>query len=343
MRLEHTVETLRLATPLRISRGAMSERDAVRLTLSDDRGHGRGEVVTSPRLGVDAESVARALTRVADWMGADDAVALRARLPELRAALPEALPMVAAVDCAVHDYLATVAGVPLCDLLGLPRWDHVPTAYTVGLGTVEEAAASAARVTTTGFTVLKVKVGVPDPAADIARVRAVRAAAPAAALLLDPNGAWDAPTAIEVLAALTDCAPAALEQPVPARDLDGLARVAAALAVPVIADEAAARVADLSALPPGIAGVNVKLAECGGLDAALAMIEWAAAARVGVMLGCLVGSSLSIAPAAHLTGIARWVDLDGHLLLADDPWHGLGGADGTLRRPAGPGLGVTRR
>src|SRR5690606_7431208 len=118
---------------------------------------------------------------------------------------------------------------------------------------------------------------------------------------------------------------------------------ATAVTVPVVADEDAASVEDLAALPAAVAGINIKLAECGGLHAAATMIGWARHAGVGVMLGCQASTSLGIAPAAHLSGTARWVDLDGHLLIADDPWLGLAGARGVLRRPAGAGIGLTHR
>lgn len=111
--------------------------------------------------------------------------------------------------------------------------------------------------------------------------------------------------------------------------------------MPVVADEDAATVSDVRRLAGAVAGVNIKLAKCGGITAAREIIDVATGYDMDVMLGCLVTSSLGIAPAVHLTGRARWVDLDGHLLLADDPWTGLGGHDGTLRLAGTPGLGVT--
>ncbi|MEU1431700.1 enolase C-terminal domain-like protein [Nocardia sp. NPDC005746] len=341
MRLDSRVSRLRLAEPLRISRAAMSERDAVWVRLSHNGIHGSGEVVTSPRLGLDVPAIERALAVAVEWMGDDPHPGrLSKRLPELRIRLRNALPVAAAVDSAVHDWLAVAAGVPLCELLGMPAWDRVPTAYTIGIVPAPDAGRTAARLVRAGFTTIKVKLGAADPADDIARVAAIRAAAPAAALLLDPNGAWDTDTAVAVLGRLAEFGIAAVEQPVPAGAPDELALVAKSVPIPVIADEDAGTRADLDALPGGIGGINIKLAECGGLDAALSMIDWAGRRGVAVMLGCQASTSLSIAAAAHLSGAARWVDLDGHLLITGDPWQGLGGADGLLLRPAGPGLGV---
>ncbi|WP_216907560.1 enolase C-terminal domain-like protein [Nocardia noduli] len=341
MRLDWHSIRIDLKEPLRISRATMSTRDAVWVTVSEGDIRGRGEVVTSPRLGITLETIDHALRRAAQWLAAErDPRHLRVRLPELRAELRDALPVVAAVDAAVHEFLAIRAGQPLDAYLGMPHWDSVPTAYTLGIVPVDIAARHARDLVSAGFTVLKLKLGSADPAEDTARVRAVRAAAPNARLLLDPNGAWDVETAVTVLCDLADAGISAVEQPVPAGRLDALDAVASAVPMPVIADEDAGTVEQLAALPALVAGINIKLAECGGLHAAAAMIDWARTARVDVMLGCQASTSLSIAPAAHLSGAARWVDLDGHLLIADDPWRGLSGSDGVLRRPPGLGLGI---
>ncbi|PSL53563.1 L-alanine-DL-glutamate epimerase-like enolase superfamily enzyme [Saccharothrix carnea] len=333
MRLDWTVYGLELRTPLRISRSVMARRDAVRVVVGWDGVRGHGEVVSSRYYGLDVARITGLLRDLAPVVGSSDSP------DELRARLPELPPgVLAAVDAALHDLVALRAGVPVHAAVGVPQWTDVPTAYTIGIGSPAEAAAQAAGLVARGFTVLKVKVGSED---DVARVAAVRAAAPDARLILDPNGGWTAEETVRVVERLTGVD--AVEQPLPPGRWDDLAWLRERCPVPLIADEDAAAVADVRALAGLVDGVNVKLAKCGGITAALEIIDVARACGLDVMLGCLVASSLGIAPAVHLTGHARWVDLDGHLLVADDPWTGIGGEDGTLRLAGAPGLGVVAR
>lgn len=338
MRLTHETVTLRLAEPFRISRSVTTAREAVVVTLHDDGWCGSGEVVTSVRRALDAERITTTLDALdGRFDRVDDLVA------GLWALLAEGVPtgVVDALDAAALDLVGRRDGRPAHALLDAPAWSGVATAATIGLVDAETALARADALVGRGVDLLKVKAGSPDPGDDLARVAAVRAAAPGARLLVDPNGGWSPTVAVELLEGLAGLLVEAVEQPTPPGRPADLGWVAARVPMPVIADEDAATAADLDALPAGLA-VNVKLPECGGARAAAAMIARARAEGRDVMLGCLAASSLGLAPAAALSGLARWVDLDGHLLLADDPWTGLGGHDGHLA-PAGPvGLGVRR-
>ncbi|WP_447006797.1 dipeptide epimerase [Saccharothrix isguenensis] len=328
MKLDWTVYGLELRSPLRISRSVMARRDAVRVVIECDGVRGHGEVVTSLFYGLDVERITGLLRDLAP------VVAACADPAELT--LPVLPPgVLAAVDSALHDLKALRRGVPVHELIGVPHWTDVPTACTIGIGDPATAATQAAHLATRGFSVLKVKVGSEH---DVATVDAVRTAAPDARLILDPNGGWTAEQAVRVVDQLTGID--ALEQPIAPGRWDDLAWLRERCPVPLIADEDAATAADVRALAGLVDGVNVKLAKCGGITAAREIIDVARASGLDVMLGCLVASSLGIAPAVHLTGHARWVDLDGHLLLADDPWTGIGGEDGTLRLSGAPGLGV---
>ncbi|MFE9632749.1 enolase C-terminal domain-like protein [Streptomyces sp. NPDC006463] len=345
MRLTWHTASLELAEPLRISRSVMARRDAVWVCLGHDGLHGWGEAVSSVYLGLPTEDILRhlsalrpAVERLPDpetaWAELTPAGALGAELPA---------GVLAAVEAAVLDLRGKRAGQPAHQLLSRSQPPSAATARTIGIVAPIAAAAQAGRLAEAGFSVLKVKAGSADPAEDLARVEAVREGAPAADLLLDPNGAWTEDQAHALLPRFAALGVTAVEQPIAAGRPAALARVAAASPVPVIADEDAVSYEDAAALAGRVHGVNVKLAKCGGVRAALRIHAALEGSGTDLMLGCLTASSLGIAPAVHLVDRARWVDLDGHLLLADDPWTGIGGADGTVRPAPRGGLGVLCR
>jgi L-alanine-DL-glutamate epimerase-like enolase superfamily enzyme len=331
---------LELAEPLRISRSTMAARDAVWLTVEHDGLRGHGEAVTSVYYGLGTETLLRLLTTVDLSRFPDPESALEA-LRAGRSLLGDVPPAVtAAVESALLDLAGKRAGVPVHRLLGAAAPPVAATARTIGITDPGHAAVQARRLTTSGFEVLKVKAGAPDPEDDIERVRVIRDAAPRARLLLDPNGAWSLAQANALLPRFADLGVEAVEQPVAPGDPDALAALAERAPLPVIADEDAVGLDDVRRLAGRVHGVNVKLAKCGGVHAALRIAEAVEGSGTALMLGCLTASSLGLAPAVHLADRARWADLDGHLLLARDPWTGIGGADGVVRAADRPGLGV---
>ncbi|MFH9828336.1 MULTISPECIES: mandelate racemase/muconate lactonizing enzyme family protein [Streptomyces] len=327
-----------LAEPLRISRSTMAARDAVWLTVEHDGLRGHGEAVTSAYYGLDTPTLQRLLAAVDLGRFADPETALEA----LRDDEPSAPPAVtAAVEAALLDLVGKRANAPVHRLLGAPAAPVAATARTLGITSLTHAAAQARRLAASGFQVLKVKAGSPDPEDDVERVRVVRDAAPGARLLLDPNGAWTLRQAEKLLPRYAELGVEAVEQPLAPGDPETLAALAERSPLPVIADEDAVGLEDARRLAGRVHGVNVKLAKCGGVHAALRIVEAIEGSGTALMLGCLTASSLGLAPAVHLADRARWTDLDGHLLLADDPWSGIGGADGFVRASDRPGLGVT--
>ncbi|KAF4409054.1 dipeptide epimerase [Streptomyces lycii] len=343
MKTDQFVQQLTLTEPLRISRSTTAAREAVRLTVEHEGQHGHGEAVTSVYYGLDRRTLTRALDTESRWLArfAEPESALAAvRDGERRETAPAVL---AAVESALLDLVGRRAGLPVHAMLGAAAPPSAATARTIGITTPGRAEAQAARLAGDGFSVLKIKAGAPDPAEDLERVRAVRAAAPGARLLLDPNGAWTARTAERLLPLFAALGVEAVEQPLEPGDPEALARLARRSPLPVIADEDAAGAEDARRLAGRVQGINVKLAKCGGVSAALRIAELIADTGTDLMLGCLTASSLGIAPAVHLADRAHWVDLDGHLLLADDPWSGIGGTDGTVRANRSPGLGVRLR
>jgi L-alanine-DL-glutamate epimerase-like enolase superfamily enzyme len=242
-----------------------------------------------------------------------------------------------AVDTALHDLVGKVAGVGVLELVGLGP-DIPPTDFTLGLdepAVVAERARRAAR-----FPALKVKVG---GAADLATVRAVREVYDGP-IRVDANTAWQPDDALALVPELERLGVELIEQPFPARRLDWLRDLQERSPLPIVADESAVATDDLDALVGVVAGVNVKLAKAGGIRAAADMLARARALGFRTFLGCMEETSVGIAASAAVASLADWVDLDGCLLLADDPFEGLElGPDCRWRLGPGPGLGVGRR
>ncbi|MEU6354654.1 dipeptide epimerase [Streptomyces sp. NPDC047072] len=328
---------LALAEPLRISRSTMSARDAVWLSVEHDGVVGHGEAVSSVYYGLDAPTLGRLLTAEGERL---------ARFPDPESALesreltsvPSAV--TAAVEAALLDLVGKRAGTPVYRLLGGRRAPVAVTARTIGITSLARAAEQARRLVASGFEVVKVKAGAPDPEDDVERVRVIRDAAPRARLLLDPNGAWSVAQAEALLPRFAGLGVEAVEQPLAPGDPEALGALAERSPLPIIADEDAVGLDDVRRLAGRVQGVNVKLAKCGGVRAALRIAEAIEGSGTELMLGCLTASSLGLAPAVHLADRACWADLDGHLLLAHDPWTGIGGADGIVRASDLPGLGV---
>ncbi|GAA2346250.1 dipeptide epimerase [Saccharopolyspora halophila] len=333
MRFTWAATGLALREPFRISRSVMTEREAVTITAEHEGVAGHGEVVTSVYYGLDVSRIEEELEAAQRQLaGRTPDEALVGELPAVSAGVR------AGLDAALHDLVARMRGVPVHELVGAALRQPVPTARTIGIVPTARAVAAAGDLTRRGFQVLKIKLA--GGADEIARLAAIREVAPDARLLLDPNGAWEVAEAKRMLSAAAEFEVDAVEQPIAPGHPDLLAEVAESSPVPVIADEDARSAEDVRRLGSRVHGVNVKLPECGGIRAAREIIDTARGFGVEVMLGCQVASSLGIAPAVHLSGLARWVDLDGHLLLSRDPWTGLGGENGLLRIAGDVGLGV---
>lgn len=332
---------LELTEPLRISRSTMTARDAVWLTVEHQGAYGHGEAVTSVYYGLDADTLVRLLASVDLGRFADPESALEA-LRAGESASSRAVPpaVTAAVESALLDLVGKRAGTPLYHQLGASTPPVAATARTIGITAPPHAAAEARRLAASGFRLIKVKAGAPDPEDDVERVRLIRDAAPAVRLLLDPNGAWSTAQATALLPRFADLGVEAVEQPLAPGDPEALGALAERSPLPVIADEDAVSLDDARRLAGRVHGVNVKLAKCGGVHAALRIAAAIEGSGTELMLGCLTASTLGLAPAVHLADRARWADLDGHLLLAHDPWTGIGGADGVVRASDRPGLGV---
>jgi len=306
MPLSLTVRTERwpIAGAFSISRGAKTEAQVVVAELNDGRHRGRGECVPYARYDETVAGVMAALGAIGNKLafGLD------------RKALQNAMPAGAArnaLDCAFWDLEAKRAGKPAHELAGLPPPRPLTTAYTISLGTPEVMAKVAQAAS--GRKLLKIKLG---GTGDPERIAAVRAAAPNSELIVDANEGW---TAGNLAANLSACAAAGVtlvEQPLPS-DADA-ALGSIERPIPVCADESVHDRAGLAALVGRYDAVNIKLDKTGGLTEALAMVQEAERLGFGVMVGCMVATSLAMAPAMLVAQRARVVDLDGALLLARD-------------------------
>jgi L-alanine-DL-glutamate epimerase-like enolase superfamily enzyme len=317
--LRVTIERWPIAGAFTISRGSKTEAQVVVAEVSDGLYRGRGECVPYGRYGETIEGVSATIAR----MGPEIARGLD------RDALQTALPAGAArnaLDCALWDLAAKRAQRPVQELAELPLPRPLVTAYTISLGTPQVMAIAAEKAATRSL--LKVKLG---QLGDPERIRAVRAAAPRAELIVDANEGWTADNLGENLAACAAVGVTLVEQPLPA-DADAILAVIPRV-IPVCADESVHDRASLKRLAGKYDAINLKLDKAGGLTEAIALAAEAARMGLELMVGCMISTSLAIAPAILVAQTARVVDLDGALLLAQDRPDGLR-YDGSLVYPA---------
>jgi L-alanine-DL-glutamate epimerase-like enolase superfamily enzyme len=241
------------------------------------------------------------------------------------------------LDMALHDLAGKAMGVPVWQLIGTS--DQLPpTDYSLGIDEPAVVAERARRVA--HFPALKIKVGGP---ADLETLEAVRGVY-GGPLRVDANTGWQPEQAAALIPELARLGVELVEQPFPARALPQLGWLRERSSLPILADESAVFEADLEMLQGVVDGVVIKLAKCGGIGPALRMIRRARALGMTVMLGCMVESSLGVAAAAMVASEVDWLDLDGNLLLADDPFGGIElGDDCRWQLTSKPGLGVFRK
>jgi L-Ala-D/L-Glu epimerase len=335
MQLEARIATVRMAETFVISRGASDEAEVVYVEIRHEGVSGFGEAAPIERYDESAES-AHAFALEASEMLGDDPFAFE----EIEACLrgrPGEMAAKAAIDGALHDLCGKLVGLPVWRLLGLRR-EGPPTSWTIWLGDPDDMAHRAEKARGR-FERLKLKLGAGD-GRDVERVRAVREVSDVP-LQVDVNEAWSLDEALDALPQLAELGVQYCEQPLPAGDPDG-PELKRRSPLPIYVDEDCHTLDDVSACAERAHGLTVKLAKSGGIREAVRMAHAGRALGLGLMLGCMNESGLAVAAGAACASLFDHVDLDGNLLLVEDPWPGVELVAGVQLPADAPGLGVRR-
>ena len=333
MDVEARIVRLELAETFVISRESTDFADVVHVALTHDGVTGYGEGAPVERYDESPRTAKRFVEEHAGLLG-DDPFALE-DIGERLAAVPGEQAAKAAIDGALHDLQGKLLGIPAARLLGVPR-SGPPTSWTIWLGDPDDMARRA-EAASGSYRRLKLKLGGRD-GLDVERVRAVRSVTDLP-LQVDVNEAWSLDEALTALPQLDELGVAYCEQPLRAGD-DGGQALRERSPVPIFVDEDCHTLADVARCAEIAHGINIKLAKSGGIREATRMAHAARALRLGVMLGCMLESGLGIAAACCVAPLCDHVDLDGNLLLREDPCPGVELVDGVQVPSTAPGLGV---
>ena len=333
---EARIVRLQLAETFVISRESADYADVVHVALTHDGVTGYGEAAPVEIYDESAESALRFLEEHAELVG-DDPFALE-DIGERVGAIPGEQAAKAALDGALHDLQGKLLGLPAHRLLGLPRTGP-PTSWTIWLGDPDDMARRAAKAATS-YRRLKLKLGGGD-GLDVERVRAVRGVTDLP-LMVDVNEWWSLDEALDALGQLAELGVEYCEQPLKAGD-EGGRSLKEHSPIPIYVDEDCHTLADVETCAEIAHGINIKLAKSGGIREAIRMAHAARALRLGVMLGCMLESGLGIAAGCCVAPLCDHIDLDGNLLLREDPWPGVAFVDGVQTPSLAPGLGVAAR
>ncbi len=321
-----------------ISRNSSESKDNVFVRVERDGVVGWGEAAPNVRYGQSAEQTEAALEKVRPLVEGSDWFQYVGLREQWERAVPEPSCAHAALDVAILDWVGRKLEVPLYRLFGLDAGQAPVTSFSIGIDTpevirrkVEEAG---------DFPVLKIKVGAENDAEILAAVRDVTDKP----LYVDANEGWrDKEQALEKMRWLQKMGVELIEQPLPAAMIEETAWLRERAEIPIIADEAVKRAADIPALAGAYDGINIKLMKAGGIQEALRMIHVARAVGLKIMLGCMIESSVAISAAVHLSPLVDYADLDGNLLISNDPFTGVTVEHGRLLLNDQPGLGITER
>lgn len=327
--------TLRLKEAFTISRGSYSERRALIVELSENGHSGFGEASEHAYYGVSQELLLAGAENIRPYIERYEFGTPEDLWKKLSPHLRFQPFLQCAIDCAAHDLYGKIQGKPSHEIWGLSPDDLPKTSYTLSIAPIDVLLK---KLEATNFDIYKIKLGTPD---DMDVMRALRKHSDAT-FFIDANCAWTAEETIHNSLILKDLGIDFIEQPLRADDWGGMEKVRAESALPIIADEACRREEDVQKCAPYFQGVSIKLMKCGGLTPALRMARQAHSLGLRVMCGCMVESSVGISAIAQLLPLLDQVDMDGSLLLANDPADGVKILeDGTVVLPEEDGLGIS--
>ena len=330
---------LKTAHPFGISYGTSSDTHNVLVKLTFEQFEGLGEAAPAEYHNETASTVSAVLKQWADMniLGSDP-FAIEDIMKRLDKSLSGNASAKAAVEMALHDLVGKIVEEPTYRVLGLSALTAPMTDFTIGIDSLDMVEKKTIEAVEAGYKILKVKQGT---SFDKEIIKTVRKIAPALPLRVDANGAWTPKQAIAMSSFLFEHNVQFIEQPLPKHaHVDDFRLVREKSSIPIFADESVCRSNDVVRLAGAIDGVVVKLAKTGGLLEALKVIHTARARGLQIMFGCMIESSLGVTAAVHLSGLVDYLDLDGALLLASDPFLGASYRDGYLHVPSRPGLGV---
>ncbi len=334
MKLSWQRQTLHPKHKFATSQGVSEKRVTIVLRLEHDGIEGMGEIIPSELYGQTLDSAEETLNAAREFLG-DDPFVIEPIVQRLIDRFDGQRATIDGIDAALHDWCGKKLEIPVWRLLGLSA-PKKQTTFTIGIADTDEIREKVDEALAAGFDALKIKVGAPNDHETLTYIRSVFKGP----LFLDANQAWKPEEAPRRIVELARFQPTVIEQPLDRADWQHMVDLRRFKVAPIIADESCERPADVNRLNGFVDGINIKLNKCGGICEARRMITLARGFGMTVMLGCFVSSSLAIAPALTIASLVDHADLDGALLLADDPFAGITRTGSTLQLSDRPGLGV---
>lgn len=335
MNLTYHPLDLKLRYTFQIAREVRDVQNNVIVHIQDEDGIiGLGEAAPTGFFGEDASSVTSVLNQSVDLLKNTDPFQIEDITSLLKNRFQKDASARAAIDMAIHDIVGKKLKVPLYRLLGLNPKEPKTTSFTIGIDTTENMCKKTAEVR--DFPILKIKVGFKN---DIEMLKELRKITKAT-FRIDANTGWTLDEAIRKINIMEGLGVELVEQPFPVGNIEDLKKLKNSVKIPIFADEDVRDSRDIPRLSDAVDGINIKLMKCGGIREALRMIHTARALDLKTMIGCNIESSVSITAAAHLSSLIDYIDLDGHLLVTNDPYKGVTVDKGKLYLPEGNGLGI---